>query len=876
MMQQYLRLKAEAGPLLLFYRMGDFYEMFYEDAERGARLLNLTLTKRGSSNGTPIPMAGLPVHAMEQYLARLVAMGESIAICEQIGDPAASKGPVERRIVRIVTPGTLTDDALLPAKADRALAAAFVTGPARAPRAGLAWLNLASGEFRVTECAPPQLESELHRIAPAEVICADSAEFEFPFESARTRVPDWHFEADSARAHLLAHFKTDTLAGFDVEDMPAGICAAGALLRYAARTQAQALAHVQSLSVERPGQYVLLDPVTRRNLELTQTLSGEDSPTLFSLLDGCRTPMGSRLLRRWLHHPLRENEQAQARQQAISALLAGRMDVEQTFGAAGFGAAGLGAADLLESLRGALNAFPDIERIATRLALRSVRPRELASLRDALQALPALRDQVEPMADSPRLGELVSHLSVDPALAALLVRAIAPEPAVAIRDGGVLAAGFDAELDELRALAADGGDFLVQLEARERERTGIGNLRVEFNRVHGFYIEVTKGQTAKVPEDYRRRQTLKNAERYITPELKTWEDKVLSAQDRSLAREKWLFEQLLDVLAEHVRPLSDCAAALAELDTLAALAEHARRHDWIAPELSEQADIDIEAGRHPVVEHAIERFTPNGCRLEPARRMLLITGPNMGGKSTYMRQVALIVLLARIGSFVPAARARIGKIDRIFTRIGAADDLAGGRSTFMMEMTEAAAILSASTPNSLVLMDEIGRGTSTYDGLALAWAIACRLLAHNRALTLFATHYFELTRLPAEQPASANVHLAAAESAGGIVFLHEVREGPASRSYGIQVAQRAGVPAAVIRQATRELERLEAQGAPTPQLGLFSAAAEADAQADAAAERSDAFEALDALRDELASIDPDSLTPREALDALYRLKKHLQ
>ncbi|WP_338405322.1 DNA mismatch repair protein MutS, partial [Achromobacter xylosoxidans] len=750
MMQQYLRLKAEAGPLLLFYRMGDFYEMFYEDAERGARLLNLTLTKRGSSNGTPIPMAGLPVHAMEQYLARLVAMGESVAICEQIGDPAASKGPVERRIVRIVTPGTLTDDALLPAKADR--------------------------------------------------------------------------------------------------------------------TQSQALAHVQSLSAERPGQFVLLDPVTRRNLELTQTLSGEDSPTLFSLLDGCRTPMGSRLLRRWLHHPLRDNAPAQARQQAISTLLAGRMDVEQTFGSAG----------LLETLRGALNAFPDIERIAARLALRSVRPRELASLRDALQALPALRDLVAPMAASPRLNDLISHLSVDPALAALLVRAIAAEPAVAIRDGGVLATGFDAELDELRALAADGGDFLVQLEARERERTGISNLRVEFNRVHGFYIEVTKGQTAKVPEDYRRRQTLKNAERYITPELKTWEDKVLSAQDRSLAREKWLFEQLLDVLAEHVRPLSDCAGALAELDSLAALAEHARRHDWIAPELSEQADIDIDAGRHPVVEQAIERFTPNGCRLDPARRMLLITGPNMGGKSTYMRQVALIVLLARIGSFVPAARARIGRIDRIFTRIGAADDLAGGRSTFMMEMTEAAAILAASTPNSLVLMDEIGRGTSTYDGLALAWAIACRLLAHNRALTLFATHYFELTRLPAEQPASANVHLAAAESAGGIVFLHEVREGPASRSYGIQVAQRAGVPAAVIRQATRELERLEAQGAPTPQLGLFSAAADADAQAYAEADRADAIEALDTLREELAGIDPDSLTPREALDALYRLKKHLQ
>ena len=869
MMQQYLRLKAEAGPLLLFYRMGDFYEMFYEDAERGARLLNLTLTKRGSSNGTPIPMAGLPVHAMEQYLARLVAMGESVAICEQIGDPAASKGPVERRIVRIVTPGTLTDDALLPAKADRALAAAFITGSARAPRAGLAWLNLASGEFRVTECAPAQLESELHRVAPAEVICADSAEFDFPFESARTRVPDWHFEADGARAHLLAHFKTDTLAGFDVEDMPAGVCAAGALLRYAARTQSQALAHVQSLSAERPGQYVLLDPVTRRNLELTQTLSGEDSPTLFSLLDGCRTPMGSRLLRRWLHHPLRENEQAQARQQAISALLAGRMDMEQAFGAAGFGSAGL-----LESLRGALNAFPDIERIATRLALRSVRPRELASLRDALQALPALRDLVEPMADSPRLGELVSHLSVDPALSALLLRAIAAEPAIAIRDGGVLAAGFDAELDELRALAADGGDFLVQLEARERERTGISNLRVEFNRVHGFYIEVTKGQTAKVPEDYRRRQTLKNAERYITPELKTWEDKVLSAQDRSLAREKWLFEQLLDVLAEHVRPLSDCAAALAELDTLAALAEHARRHDWVAPELSEQADIDIEAGRHPVVEHAIERFTPNGCRLEPARRMLLITGPNMGGKSTYMRQVALIALLARIGSFVPAARARIGKIDRIFTRIGAADDLAGGRSTFMMEMTEAAAILSASTPNSLVLMDEIGRGTSTYDGLALADAVARHLAHVNRCYTLFATHYFELTALADESVEGgasgiANVHLDAVEHGETLVFMHAVKDGPANRSFGLQVAALAGLPRATVAQARRRLAELEQRGGETQSAAVAPQALDAPQQFGLFAAPSSA--ALDALQ----AIDPDELTPKQALEALYRMKSLL-
>lgn len=862
MMRQYLRLKAEAGPLLLFYRMGDFYEMFYEDAERGARLLGLTLTKRGTSNGTPIPMAGIPVHAMEQYLARLVAQGESVAICEQIGDPATSKGPVERRIVRIVTPGTLTDEALLPAKADRALAAVCLQGKGRQQRAALAWLNLASGEFRVTECAPAQLDSELHRVAPAELVCPESLDLPVTFDGARARVPDWHFESDGARAHLLAHFKTDTLSGYDVDDMPAAICAAGALLRYAARTQSQALTHVQSMAVDRPGEYVLMDPVTRRNLEITQTISGEDAPTLFSLLDGCQTPMGSRLLRRWLHHPLRDNTTALARQHAISALLAGRMDVAPTFS----------EADLLESLRSALNRFPDVERIASRLALRSVRPRELASLRDALHALPALHDVIAPLTGTPRLADLSAHLSLDADIADLLTRAIAQEPAVAIRDGGVIAPGYDAELDELRTLAADSGDFLVQLEARERERTGISNLRVEFNRVHGFYIEVTRGQADKVPEDYRRRQTLKNAERYITPELKTWEDKVLSAQDRSLAREKWLFEHVLDALAVWVRPLSECANALAELDALAALAEHARRHDWIAPQLSEQAEIRVEAGRHPVVERMIERFTPNHCTLDATRRMLLITGPNMGGKSTYMRQVALIALLARVGSFVPARRATVGKIDRIFTRIGAADDLAGGRSTFMMEMTEAAAILAASTPNSLVLMDEIGRGTSTYDGLALAWAIAQRLVTHNQALTLFATHYFELTRLPAEQPTAANVHLAAAESAGGIVFLHEVREGPASRSYGIQVAQRAGIPAAVIRHAARELERLEAQGAPTPQLGLFAAAIEADAQAHAAHDRHEASTALHALRDELAQIDPDSLTPREALDALYRLK----
>jgi len=694
---------------------------------------------------------------------------------------------------------------------------------------------------------------------------AEGANTAIDFDGARARVPDWHFESDGARAQLLAHFGTDSLAGFDVEDMPTALCAAGALLRYAARTQSQALSHIQTLRADRASQYVLMDPVTRRNLELTQTLSGEDAPTLCSVLDACRTTMGSRLLRRWLHHPLRDNAPVAARHAGITALLAARVGED------------FSAPDLLTPLQAQLHKLPDLERIATRLALRSVRPRELASLRDALTWLPELRTLLYDALPHDALAESVDTLQrlqtcieLDANIADLLVRTIATEPAPALRDGGVIASGLDAELDELRRLASDSSDVLLQIEARERARTGIANLRVEFNRVHGFYIEVSKANAPHVPPDYHRRQTLKNVERYITPELKTWEDRVLSAQDRALAREKFLYEQLLDQLAGFVRPLADCAAALAELDVLAALACHARRHDWVAPELVAGAVIDIDAGRHPVVEHAIERFTPNDCRIDAGRSLLLITGPNMGGKSTYMRQVALIALLARVGSFVPATRARIGQIDRIFTRIGAADDLAGGRSTFMMEMTETAAILAASTAHSLVLMDEIGRGTSTYDGLALAWAIAHRLATHNRALTLFATHYFELTRLPAEQPCAANVHLAAAESAGGIVFLHEVRDGPASRSYGIQVAQRAGVPAAVIRQATRELERLESQGAPTAQLSLF-AAPQAEA-AGATTTVADEDEALSALHNALAQIDPDSLTPREALEALYQLK----
>ncbi|WP_435433345.1 DNA mismatch repair protein MutS [Zwartia panacis] len=868
MMQQYLRLKAEAGPLLLLYRMGDFYEMFYEDAERGARLLNLTLTRRGTSNGAPIPMAGVPYHAAEQYLAKLVAAGVSVAICEQIGDPATSKGPVERKIVRIVTPGTLTDEALLPAKADRCVAAVFISRKgSKTPRAGLAWLNVASGEFKLAECAPEALDSELHRIEPAEIIIADDAELDMTLSCATARVPSWHFEAEQAQAQLLAHFKTQSLSGFDVDDLPAAICAAGALIRYAGRTQAHGLAHIQTLSADRASQYVLMDPATRRNLELTRTLSGEEAPTLFSVLDSCRTPMGARLLRRWLHHPLRDNAPVLARQQAISALMQAS-DARSEL---------LHATSVLESLRTALNVLPDLERIATRIALLSVRPRELASLRDAFGALPQLQELIASAQSSEhglhtRLQELAQHLLPPPGMESLLLAAIDAEPAVQVRDGGVIATGYDAELDALRAISTDNGAYLLELEARERARTGISTLRVEFNRVHGFFIEVSRAQADKVPEDYRRRQTLKNAERYITPELKAWEDKVLSAQDRSLAREKWLFEQVLQELMPMAQALSQCASACAELDVLVALAHHAQHHDWVAPSLLDHTAIEITAGRHPVVERSIERFTPNSCSLNPHRALLVITGPNMGGKSTYMRQVALIALLARIGSFVPARAASIGPLDRIFTRIGAADDLAGGRSTFMMEMTEAAAILASSSAHSLVLMDEIGRGTSTYDGLALAWAIAQRLVTHNRALTLFATHYFEITRMPNEQPNTANVHLAAAESPSGIVFLHEVKDGPASRSYGIQVAQRAGVPAAVIRHATRELERLESQGAPTPQLGLFGEVTPAQSTIQIP---SDLAEAQAALQQAVNELDPDRLSPREALDALYQLKNLL-
>ncbi|MCW5576695.1 MAG: DNA mismatch repair protein MutS, partial [Burkholderiales bacterium] len=801
MMQQYLRIKSEHPDLLVFYRMGDFYEMFFDDAERAARLLDITLTSRGESAGVPIKMAGVPFHAVDQYLAKLVKLGESVAICEQIGDPATSKGPVERKVVRIVTPGTLTESALLDEKSENLLLAAHRAGNLL----GLAWLSLASGRFCVMETAPANFAAEIERLRPAEILLAEGAALERADDgTALRRLPPWRFDADSARRALCAQFGTHDLSGFGAQDMDAAIAAAGALLDYARTTQGTSISHIRALNVETEGSFLRMDPATRRNLEISETIRGEPAPTLLSLLDICATGMGSRRLRHALHHPLTDRAQLRSMHQAVAELVGN---------------------DGHAALRGALKHFADVERIAARIALATARPRDLSGLRGSLQRLPELAQALRDAA-AERLQALAADLAPQPELAALLAAAIKPEPASVIREGGVIADGYDAELDELRGLQDNCGAFLAELETRERARTGITTLKVEFNRVHGFYIEVTRAQSDKVPDDYRRRQTLKNAERYITPELKTFEDKALSAQERALAREKLLYEQLLQKLAPQVPALQKLANALALLDLLAAFADRAAALDWTAPEFSDEAVIDITGGRHPVVEAQVSTFIANDARLSAARRMLLITGPNMGGKSTYMRQTALIALLAHCGSFVPAARARLGPLDRIFTRIGAADDLAGGRSTFMVEMTEAAYILHHATPQSLVLMDEIGRGTSTYDGLALAWAIARHLIERNGCHTLFATHYFELTALAAEFRQVANVHLDAVEHKDHIVFLHSVEEGPASRSYGLQVAQLAGVPGAVIRSARKRLADLEAAAAAqVPQGDLFAGTA---------------------------------------------------
>ena len=843
MMQQYWRVKAEHPDKLLFYRMGDFYELFYGDAERASRLLDITLTARGQSAGAPIPMAGVPYHAIEQHLARLMKHGESVVIVEQFGDPATTKGPLERKVARIVTPGTLTEANLLEPKRDCVLAA-IVTSKTRS---GIAWMSLASGRLLLTEVPAIEAAAALERIEPAELLSPDDAlplpVLRGPAPPTRT-LPAWHFDLAAAERALAKQFGTRDLTPFGAHDVPLGVAAAGALLVYASATQQSSLAHVREMFVETTSEFVALDPATRRNLEITATLSGAESPTLFSLLDNCATAAGSRLLRHWLTHPLRDRQKASTRHDAIDALIA--------------------RANERRSVVASLRHTIDVERVVSRIALANARPRDLAGLRDTLAVLPAMRTALAAF-DPPLLSALAADLAIDACWQSLLSRSIRPEPAAQLRDGGVVADGYDAELDELRAIDTHCGEFLIDLERRERERSGIANLKVEYNRVHGFYIEVTHANVGRIPADYRRRQTLKNAERYITPELKAFEDKALSAQERALARERLLFERLLADLLPAIPALQRAAAALAALDVLANLAERAQALSLTRPMFSDDVGIAIEGGRHLVVERQVDDFIPNDVTLAHARRLLIVTGPNMGGKSTYMRQAAVIALLACCGSFVPAKRATVGPLDAIYTRIGAADDLAGGRSTFMVEMTEAAYILNRATPQSLVLIDEIGRGTSTFDGLALAWAIAHRLAEKNRSLVLFATHYFELTALPAELDGCANVHFDAVEHKDGIVFLHAVAEGPANRSYGLQVARLAGVPAETIRHARTYLARLDQFSARSKeQHDLFAPSAPATASGDPRAQ---------ALFDHVAALDPDALTPRDAHAALYAIKR---
>ncbi len=852
LMRQFFAAKAEYPDLLLFFRMGDFYELFYDDARKAARLLDITLTQRGSSGGAPIPMAGVPVHAYEGYLARLVALGESVAICEQIGDPAASKGLVERKVVRIVTPGTVTDEALLDERRDTLLMAV-----ARGRSGyGLAWADLSAGRFLVSEVEnDDQLEAELARLEPAELLVPDEEGWPPLSAGALRRRPPWLFDPDSGRRQLLRFFGLHDLTGFGIDDRPLAIAAAGALLGYVEETQKQQLPHLTSIALEASGEAIAMNAATRRHLELDTRVDGQTRHTLLGVLDSTITPMGGRLLRRWLHRPLRDRHVLGGRHHAVATLLDQRAE-----------------GDLRDGFRG----LGDVERILTRVALRSARPRDLSTLRDALALLPGIRQALAPL-DSPRLQALSAELGQHDEVAHLLASAIAPQPPLKLVDGGVIAEGYDAELDELRRLSTHADQFLVDLEARERAATGIATLKVGYNRVHGYYIEISKGQSDKAPVHYTRRQTLTGAERYITEELKSFEDKVLSARERALAREKFLYEALLDTLNSGLEPLKRCAGALSELDVLAAFVERAQALDWSRPELTDAPCLCIERGRHPVVEAVREEpFEPNdlelyGDRDGSARRMLVITGPNMGGKSTYMRQNALIVLLAHIGSFVPASRAVIGPIDRILTRIGAGDDLARGQSTFMVEMAETSYILHHATAQSLVLMDEIGRGTSTYDGLALAEACARHLAASNRSYTLFATHYFELTALATPGSGIANVHLDAVEHHDGrgndtLVFMHAVKDGPANRSFGLQVAALAGLPKAVIRDARGRLAELEQRGD------------DATAAAPMSAERIDQpqqfglFSTGSAALEALASIDPDELTPRQALEALYRLK----
>ena len=848
LMRQFFAAKAEHPDVLLFFRMGDFYELFYDDARKAARLLDITLTQRGSSAGQPIPMAGVPHHAHESYLARLVALGESVAICEQIGDPALAKGLVERKVVRIVTPGTVTDEALLDERRDTLLLAISRGGmSARGRGYGLAWADLASGRLRASEVdSDDALEAELARLQPVETLVPDEdgwPEAVLESRGLRRRAP-WLFDADSGRRQLLQFFGVHDLAAFGIDDKPRAIAAAAALLGYVEETQKQRLPHLRAIALETSDEAVAMNAATRRHLELDSRVDGDVKATLLGVLDSTVSPMGGRLLRRWLHRPLRDRAVVGQRHHAVSTLIDHRAD---------------------DLLREAFRGLGDMERILSRVALRSARPRDLSTLRDGLSLLPAVREILAPL-DSPRLRALRDELGEHHNTARILRAAIVAQPPLLARDGGVILEGYDAELDELRQLSTHADRFLVDLEAREREASGIPTLKVGYNRVHGYYIEISKGQSDKAPVHYTRRQTLTGAERYITEELKAFEDKVLSARERALSREKLLYEGVIDLLNEVLEPLRRCAGALSELDVLAAFAERAQALDWAMPVMREEPGIAIERGRHPVVEALRDApFEPNDLHFDDATRMYVITGPNMGGKSTFMRQNALIVLLACIGSFVPAASATIGPIDRILTRIGAGDDLARGQSTFMVEMSETAYILHHATEQSLVLMDEIGRGTSTYDGLALADAVARQLASANRSYTLFATHYFELTALAEPGSGIANLHLDAVEHGDALVFMHAVRPGPANRSFGLQVAALAGLPKAALQQARARLAELESQNRDAPHMPMSAPALDSPQQFGL-------FTPSSAALDALAALDPDELTPRQALEALYRLK----
>ncbi len=847
MMQQYLRIKADHKDMLVFYRMGDFYELFFEDAKKASRLLDITLTKRGQSAGEPIPMAGIPYHAADNYLARLVKVGESIAICEQIGDPAASKGPVERKVMRVVTPGTLTDDALLEDRQENLLCCIYQIENSW----GLASVEVSSGRFICSQLeSDTQLQSEIARLNPAEIIyCEDQ---HLPIENKYLKrahfQPVWYFDFDTCSRLLNEQFGTHDLRGFGLQDYPIAISAAGCLLQYVQETLRTALPHLQTITTEQISDMLLIDSASRRNLELTESLSSDANPqnTLYGILNHCSNAMGTRELKRWMQQPLKQQNTIRLRHQAVTTLI---------------------QLQKIESLADQLKSISDIERISSRIALMSARPRDLTSLVSSLYSLPSIQ-QILDLPDSALLKTLSSAIEPLPDLQTLLQKAINDEPPMLIRDGGVIATGYDPELDELRGLSQNADQFLLDLEQREQEKSGISGLKVAYNRVHGFYIEVSKLHTDKVPTEYVRRQTLKAVERYITPELKSFEDKVLSARERSLAREKQLYDELLSLLSHYCPQLQQLATALAQLDVLVSFAKSAEQYDWSEPELTQETALTITAGRHPVVEQVqSEPFIANDCCFDEESRVLLITGPNMGGKSTYMRQTALIVILACMGSYVPAKTAVIGPIDQVFTRIGASDDLSSGRSTFMVEMTEAANILNNATQNSLVLMDEIGRGTSTFDGLSLAWACAQHLAAETRAMTLFATHYFELTQLSETHDALSNVHLDAIQHGEKIIFMHQVKSGPASQSYGLQVARLAGLPDKIIQQARKKLQQLEQQSVSQhPQFDLF---------ANQTTQNTESILLDHPVIEDLINLNIESLSARQALDYLYELKEKL-